>query len=352
MRLISLIFLMILTQGFRLTPTYQVITGHPHDLEDLTPYIETVRQEGRFWEVRLKTDMPRHLLVHVRPLLGNEVGSRMFHKKKLTAPSNPEITALVRLVDEEKIKADVVSLSAYRNRSAGSEDNRQAVNWAEDRLKSLGYQTQQICYRSGVCSVIADKLATSASQKTLLVLAHVDSVGRSFAGADDNGSGTAVLLEMARVLANSNLKKNLRFFVTNGEENGLLGAKHYVEELQKAGTLSQISLALNMDMVGYNQQNNIVELETNPPYEALAKAFAEHAHTYTSLKTKITLNAWGSDHVPFLEKRVPAILTIENWDTKTPCYHASCDKPDTLNYAYAAEIGRMNIATIVSEGKR
>jgi hypothetical protein len=350
MRLISLLFLMVLTQGFRLAPTYQVISAHPHDVDDLKPFIETVRQEGRFWEVRLRPGIPRHLLTLVRPLQGNELGSRMIPRRKTVTPANPEITTLVRLVDENKIKADVIHLSSYRNRSAGSEDNRQAVNWTEDRLKGLGYQTQQICYRTGVCSVIADKLATTESNKTLLVLAHVDSVGRAFAGADDNASGTAVLLEMARVMANSNLRKNLRFFVTNGEENGLLGAKHYVRELEKAGTLEQISLALNMDMVGFNERNGIVELETNSPYEAVALKFADHAHTYTTLKTKVTLNAWGSDHVPFLEKRVPALLTIENWDTKTPCYHAACDKPETLNYAYAAEIGRMNVAAIMDEG--
>jgi Zn-dependent M28 family amino/carboxypeptidase len=260
--------------------------------------------------------------------------------------------SIVRLIDENKIKADVAHLSAYRNRAAGSEENRQAVNWTEDRLKGLGYQTQQICYRAGLCSVIADRQASTESTKVLLVLAHIDSVGRAFAGADDNASGTAVLLEMARVLASTNLRKNLRFFVTNGEENGLLGAKHYVRELEKAGTLNQISLALNMDMVGFNEENGIVELETNRPYEALALKFADHAHTYTKLKTKITLSAWGSDHVPFLEKRVPALLTIENWETKTPCYHAACDTPDTLNYPYATEIGRMNVAAIMEEGLR
>jgi len=258
------------------------------------------------------------------------------------------VDQLVRLVDADKIKADVISLSSYRNRAAGSDENRQAVNWAEDRLKALGYSTRQICYRAGSCSVLADKAGTQPATGTVLVMAHVDSVGRAFAGADDNASGTAALLEMARVLASAPVGKNLRFFVTNGEENGLLGATHYANQLQSAGELPQLKLVINMDMVGYNS-NGVVELETNAPYAAVANKFAEHVHRYTSLRAKITLGAWGSDHVPFLERRVPAILTIENWDTKTPCYHKACDKPDTLNYEYAAEITKLNVAAVAEE---
>jgi Zn-dependent M28 family amino/carboxypeptidase len=188
----------------------------------------------------------------------------------------------------------------------------------------------------------------SGQAGVLLVIAHIDSVGKDFAGADDNGSGTASLLEMARVLSKESLRHDLRFFVTNGEESGLLGAKHYAQLLSSSGEIRQLKLAINMDMVGYNS-NGIVELETNAPYEGLANEVAQLVHAHTTLKPKITLGAWGSDHVPFLEKNVPTLLTIEDWSTKTPCYHASCDKPDTLNYEYAAEITKLNVATILSK---
>jgi hypothetical protein len=101
-----------------------------------------------------------------------------------------------------------------------------------------------------------------------------------------------------------------------------------------------------MDMVGYNS-NGVVELEIDPEYEALSNLYAGLVSQYTKLKSKITLGAWGSDHVPFLKRVVPAILTIENWDTKTPCYHLSCDTPDTLNYEYAGEIGKLNVAAVM-----
>ena len=103
-----------------------------------------------------------------------------------------------------------------------------------------------------------------------------------------------------------------------------------------------------MDMVGYNS-NGIVELETDAPWNALAQWFVQLTEKYTTLKTKITLGAWGSDHVPFLQKNVPTLLTIEYWDTKTPCYHQGCDKPDTVNYTYMTEITKLNTAAVLSK---
>jgi len=347
MTLISLILISLAANAAPRPTGYQVITAHPHDLEVLLPHVQTLEKNGRFWRVAPRASMPADLYRHLRQIGTEEVGARTLVRPARRRKSNIAIQRLVDQVDVTKLRADVATLSAHRSRAAGSEENRLATNWAEDRLKGLGYQTRQVCYRAGACSVVADRAGTAGSG-IVLVMAHIDSVGRAFAGADDNASGTAALLEMARVLASASVTKGLRFFVTNGEENGLLGAKHYVGQLQASGELPLVKLAINMDMVGYNQ-NGVVELETNAPFKTLAEKFADLAHRYTSLRSKITLGAWGSDHVPFLERNVPAILTIENWDTKTPCYHQACDKPDTLNYDYAAEITKLNVAAVADE---
>lgn len=344
--ILSVFTLIILTGMTRpVGPLYQVISQHPHDMQELAPHIETVSEEGRLWLVRLKGDVPAKVMRHLRLVGDEKVGSRLIDSEK-RAPSQ-KISSVIDDVEIENLKTDVTALSAYKTRAAGTEDNKRAVTWVQDRLNKLGYRTQQICYRTGICSVVADKKGT-AETGVLLVLAHLDSVGKDFAGADDNASGTASLLEMARLLANQNLRHDLRFFVTNGEENGLLGAKHYAQLLTSTGEIRQLKLAINMDMVGYNS-NGIVELETNAQFEDLANEVAQLVHSHTTLKPKITLGAWGSDHVPFLEKNVPTLLTIEDWSTKTPCYHASCDKPDTLNYEYAGEITKLNVATVLAK---
>ena len=102
-----------------------------------------------------------------------------------------------------------------------------------------------------------------------------------------------------------------------------------------------------MDMIGYNS-NGIVELETDKPWDSLALWFASLTETYTKLKSKITLGAFGSDHVPFLRAGVPTLLTIEYWDTKSPCYHLECDKFNTINFPYVTEITKLNTAAVLT----
>lgn len=330
---------------------FQVISSHPHDVEELSPYINTVYQNGRLWVVQLKDNAPSDILSHLKPLSGHE--KSYLHEGKWISNSglkkkNDVIKLLVNQVDKEAIHKDVEMLASYKTRSAGSADNQHAVKTVGLRFQDMGYEVSEICYRQGVCSVIAEKKGITDSGKVIMVMGHIDSVGASFAGADDNASGTAVILEMARVLKDVKNKKTIRFFVTNGEELGLIGATHYAKFLADANRIKELALVINMDMVGYNS-NGIVELETEPEHEELAKWFAGLASKYTKLKTKITLGAWGSDHVPFLKRGVPSLLTIENWDTKTPCYHMECDKPDTLNYDYAAEIAKLNVSAVLNK---
>lgn len=327
---------------------YQVISSHPHDLEDLEGKISTVHQSGRLWIVRPHADLSAAGFKHLRPLTGKE-NSYHYQAMNFKSAADPEVKAFINGVKSEAIKADVVALSSYKTRLVGTEENRQATAMVKKRFQDMGYVTTEICYTSGACSLIADKKGAS-SEEVLLVMGHIDSVGAKFAGADDNASGTAVLLEMARVLKTYDNEKTIRFFTTNGEESGLLGAKHYARELTRSGKIKEIVLAINMDMVGYNS-NGIVELETSAEHEKLAQWFAELAATYTKLKSKITLGAWGSDHVPFLEGGAPTLLTIEDWSTKTPCYHKECDKPDTLNYQYASEIAKLNISAVMTKDR-
>jgi hypothetical protein len=330
---------------------YQVITSHAHELEELAPYIETVHEAGRLRIVDLKDGAPEELMAHLRPISGRErsfLYKRTGTQKKSLTVANVDIKDVLRDIDADNIKKDVEHLASFSTRAAGTPENHQASTDVEARFREMGYRVTKMCFEEKICNVIAEIPGAEIPQEVLLALGHIDSVGHDFAGADDNASGTAVLLEMARVLRDKGLRRTLRFLVTNSEELHLVGARKYIQQLQASNTLNQIKLSINMDMVGYNS-NGIVELETNPNLEHLAKWMAELAAQYTSLKTKITLGAWGSDHVPLLDAGVSSILTIEDWSTKTPCYHTACDLPSTLNYDYAAEIARLNVSALLTK---
>lgn len=328
---------------------YQVVTSHPHDLEEIQDHIETVHQSGRLWVVKLKDGAPEGTLKHLELL---QQGERSFLYRPTVSNLKKKKSfskAILDNVRKENIKKDVEDLSLnYVTRLAGTEENKAAVKSVGTRFKELNYDVKEICYGFDSCSIVAEKKGTGPSGKVIMIEGHIDSVGESYAGADDNASGVAVILEMARILKDVPNKKTIRFFISNGEEANLLGSEHYARTLKSSRELSNLDLVINMDMVGYNQ-NGIVELETEPEHEPLAKWYADLALNYTILRPKITLGAWGSDHVPFLKRGVPAILTIEDWETKTPCYHQECDTPDTINYDYTVEITRLNLSAVLSK---
>ncbi len=327
---------------------YQVISQHPHDVEKVLPYIKTESESGRLWIVTLNKAAPASAMKYLRPITMNDVAHYRFTPSHFKTTPKRNIVEALKDVSTANLKSSVEKLASYRTRAAGTTDNQNAIAQLTQDLEALGLTTTTECYKPTACSVIANKPGTTNSNKFMMVIAHMDSVGKDFAGADDNASGTASLLEMARVLSQIPTKQSIRFFITNGEEINLLGARDYAKKLSERGEIKNLTFAINMDMVGYNS-NGIVELETNKEYDAGAQFMTKLAHTYTTLNTKITLGAWGSDHVPFLEKGIETILTIEDWSTKTPCYHTKCDTPDTLNYNYIGEITKLNIATLMEK---
>jgi len=338
------------SSSFKGPALYQVISSHPHDLEEMAPFVKTVKESGRLHIVSISEDTPDDILKNLKPITGKEKSYRYKRslnlKKETKIDIDPLIKKTVSEVNLKRIENDVAALVAFKTRHSSSKENRLVTVELEQKLMRMGFSVSRDCFGAGVCNLVAEKVGVKNPDQVLAVVAHMDSVGHDFAGADDNASGVSALLEMAFVLKNISLNKTIRFILTNAEEQGLLGSRHYLAGLSQSD-ISEFELVINMDMVGYNS-NGIVELETNPNLENLAKYFANLAENYTTLKSKITLGAWGSDHVPFLDAGINAILTLEDWETKTPCYHKACDKIESLNFNYAAEVVKLNIAAIMS----
>lgn len=329
---------------------YQVISSDPHVVQALQPFIQTRFKGGRMWLVSVKVpaSTPKWVYSYLRQADPNRVGHYVPSTLQLKAIKLPPIDdSYLKMINLEVLQLGVSNLTNFKDRSAGSKDNQAAHDWLASELKKMGYAVASVCYKPGACSVIAERKGLVSPQNVILVEGHFDSVGHPLAGADDNASGTIATLEIARVLQGYKNKSTLRFFLTNGEENGLLGATDYVKRLVAGNEIKNIKLAINMDMVGYNA-NGIVELETEKEWNGLATWFAALTETHTKLKSKITIGAWGSDHVPFLKAGVPTLMTIEYWDTKTPCYHAACDKPSTINFPYMLEITKLNTAAVLT----
>jgi Zn-dependent M28 family amino/carboxypeptidase len=205
-------------------------------------------------------------------------------------------------------------------------------------------------------NIIADKRGSAAGvREVVLITAHLDSIniqGGPMApapGADDNGSGSAGLLEIARVFATHQSEQDLRFILFGGEEEGLFGSKQYVASLPEAER-QRIRAVVNMDMIGtINASTRSVMLEGAPVSQGVINGLAAAAATYTTLAVETSLNPFASDHVPFIEVGIPAVLTIEGADHANSNIHSIRDTLENINYDFTQEILRMNVSFLANE---
>ncbi len=193
---------------------------------------------------------------------------------------------------------------------------------------------------------------TGRTDRVVVVGAHLDSVGAG-PGINDNGSGTAGILEIALKISELKIKpvNQLRFAFWGAEESGLIGSQHYVDGLTKAER-DAISLNLNFDMIGspnfgrfvYDGDGSDSE-PAGPNGSAQIEEVFNSYFTKSDLAFKSTAFDGRSDYGPFIERGIPAgglftgaedIMTAKEatlfggkaGKAFDPCYHQACDTFD------------------------
>ena len=150
------------------------------------------------------------------------------------------VQAVVERLDFDSYKEILLGLTQFGDREQGTPRNAAAVDWIEEQLQSWGYETGRIHYEftnrgdsvSGPREeVYATKVGSTVPQEMYIVSAHMDGRGGGEA-ANDDGSGTALVMEIARALAGPGVQtaRSIRFALWNNEETGLNGASAYVEQ--------------------------------------------------------------------------------------------------------------------------
>lgn len=273
----------------------------------------------------------------------------------------PWIQDYVDKVTRSRFESYLRHLVSYPNRLSTSSYFKDASIWAHGQLEGMGYiaKIENISMDDGTShNVIADKQGQHSDTRNLIIVtAHLDSVNHeggplaNAPGADDNGSGSAGLLEIAHVLKEFPAQHDLRFILFGGEEQGLFGSKQYIGNLSNFDK-SRISAVINMDMIGsLNTPSPTVLLEGAAISQLIINKLADAAATYTALDVETSLNPFASDHVPFIQANIPAVLTIEGTDEANHNEHTSNDTLDRINYELALDILRMNVAFIASQLK-
>ncbi|MBD1373009.1 DUF4910 domain-containing protein [Hazenella sp. IB182357] len=172
-------------------------------------------------------------------------------------------------------------------------------------------------------NVIATKSAVSPTDETetFVVGAHYDGVDS--AAANDNASGTATMLEVARIVSNKDLNQNIKFIAFGAEELGLLGSNAYIDSLNQTD-IKNMSGMLNMDMVGVGDTLRIYTAKANA-----SSWVADRAEDIAKMKGIRYQRGTSSrsDHVPFEEQGIPvAFLHYE----EDPYYHTDQDTLDKI----------------------
>jgi Peptidase family M28 len=256
-------------------------------------------------------------------------------------------------VSADKLFAHIQKLNFQRYTTAQRSRTRTYIT---TELRKLGWKPKLEKFSDGV-NVFAERLGTDKAGGAILVAAHYDTVAFS-PGADDNATGVAVTLEVARLLGSLATPRTLQLAFFDQEEAGLIGSKAFVA---KAKRLQNLRGVIVMDMVGYacytdGCQKYPVGLPITPPsnqgdflavvgdaeHLPLLNAF-ENSHQTNlppilklpiPLKGLLTPDTLRSDHAPFWYQGVGAVLVTDTANLRTPHYHKPSDIPATVERSF------------------
>ncbi len=239
--------------------------------------------------------------------------------------------------------------------------NDMAANYIKQKLESYGLPTyNQLFGTGGGRNVYAVQLGTQYPNKKYIICAHYDDYtpsGTIVPGADDNASGTAAVIETARIFSEYSFPFTIIYALWDEEERGLYGSDYYAQQAYNAG--DSIIGIINLDMIAYDSNNdNVAEIHTRSIAFSIAlKDKMVNVNSTYNLGVVLNIKNPGStasDHSPFWNRGYSAILLIEHYNNNTPpndfnaYYHTVNDKLIHFNTPYFLKLSKLAIGTFAS----
>ena len=188
-------------------------------------------------------------------------------------------------------------------------------------------------------NVVATQTGVDDPEVQYIVGAHFDSV--SCPGADDNASGTAAVLEIARVVSQYDVPYTIKYIAFDLEEVGLLGSHAYVA----AHGHDNIRAMINFDMISWRGFNQWIDVAGPWEAEELKQTLHDAVLEYgRGLRPYLNYGSGGSDHASFIAAGIHAVMMSEKTLHSNPCYHSDCDTVDNvgyIDYVYASNMTRV-----------
>jgi hypothetical protein len=281
-----------------------------------------------------------------------------FPQSAVAAPLGDDFPSdsLAARINQDSLRSYVQRLEDFRTRYCYTDSCIAARDWIVAKFRSWGYTdvTTPSFYYGGMTlyNVKAVKPGSAESDKLIVVGGHYDSWTNSnqspgpyeyAPGADDDATGVALTLELARTLANVPLRKTIVFMPFDAEEVGLVGSSDAASDFAIAG--SKVEVMFNYDMVAYTF-NSVWDLNYSSGDVSAFRDFATATATrVSSIIPVVTAMGSSSDHYSFDQQGFPVVDHIES-DFNTPGWHTNLDLTSRLNFPYFKEVAKASIATV------
>ena len=240
---------------------------------------------------------------------------------------------------------DVKRAVAFGPRPAGSEASRRMQSWIVQELKAQGWEVVEDRFTArtpvgdiAMTNLIAKKPGLTG--RAIAVTGHTDTkrFPFRFVGANDGGSSTAVLLELARCLKDASFRNDIWLVFFDGEEavrdwsdtDSLYGSRHLAEKMASDRSLFRLAALINVDMIGDRDLHILDEDSSTPALRRILRA--ADARLGYSQHVETTPQAIEDDHIPFLQQGVKAIDLIDfDYGPGNAYWHKAEDTTDKLS---------------------
>lgn len=269
---------------------------------------------------------------------------------------NPEYADIVAKCSYDSLLNDLKYFDSLGVKEMETEAVAETMHWIQKRYTRLGYTDIVIdpFERQGIKgeNIIITKQGIKYPDQYLVVDAHYDT--KRGPGANDNGSGTVILLELARLLKDVETNYSIKFIHFSGEEDGLWGSQHYVRSVAVPDSLD-LTLILNIDQVGgvagdlnntivcERDEGNLVPFNDSPSADA-TDYLAKCVGLYSDLNTTISY-AYGSDYMPFEAEGY--VITGFYEDNVSPFGHTPSDTWENTDPEFLHQMGRASLGAVL-----
>jgi hypothetical protein len=233
--------------------------------------------------------------------------------------------------------------------------NDKSADYIEQKLENYGLEVNNQQFSSSGRNVYAVQTGTKYPNKQYIICAHYDDMpsGAIAPGADDNASGTATVLEAARIFSRYVSDYTIIYALWDEEEQGLIGSNYYAQSAQSEG--DSILGVVNLDMIAWDSNNdNVAEVHTKDVANSidLKNEMVGINTLYNIGLNLLTINPGTdrSDHAAFWNRGYGAILLIENFfgGDFNDYYHTTNDLVTHFNQSYYLKMSKTAISTLAT----